>query len=109
MEIESLFPQGQNTENPYGEAVQVDEASAAINPAVASLPPEQILEVMEGIDRFHFHFLICFQCYSSYKHYFNKISFFIVLPEIQGQIDFLEIHRYIFPVDPIIAAEANCK
>ncbi|KAL6255093.1 hypothetical protein P5V15_013426 [Pogonomyrmex californicus] len=46
MEMQSLL-QGQNTENPYGEAVQSDKAPEAISKAVASLPPEQMFELMK--------------------------------------------------------------
>ncbi|XP_034943139.1 cleavage stimulation factor subunit 2 isoform X3 [Chelonus insularis] len=46
MEMQSLL-QGQNTENPYGEAVQADKAPEAISKAVASLPPEQMFELMK--------------------------------------------------------------
>lgn len=45
MEMQSLL-QGQNAENPYGEAVQSDKAPEAISKAVASLPPEQMFELM---------------------------------------------------------------
>jgi cleavage stimulation factor subunit 2 len=34
-------------ENPYGEAVQADKAPEAISKAVASLPPEQMFELMK--------------------------------------------------------------
>ncbi|KAI4477347.1 PREDICTED: cleavage stimulation factor subunit 2 [Polistes canadensis] len=53
MEMQSLL-QGQNTENPYGEAVQADKAPEAISKAVASLPPEQMFELMK-------HMKICVQ------------------------------------------------
>ncbi|XP_018305983.1 cleavage stimulation factor subunit 2 isoform X3 [Mycetomoellerius zeteki] len=46
MEMQSLL-QGQSTENPYGEAVQSDKAPEAISKAVASLPPEQMFELMK--------------------------------------------------------------
>lgn len=46
MEMQSLL-QGQNTENPYGEVVQSDKAPEAISKAVASLPPEQMFELMK--------------------------------------------------------------
>lgn len=46
MEMQSLL-QGQNAENPYGEAVQSDKAPEAISKAVASLPPEQMFELMK--------------------------------------------------------------
>ncbi|XP_015127687.1 cleavage stimulation factor subunit 2 isoform X2 [Diachasma alloeum] len=46
MEMQSLL-QGQNTDNPYGEAVQSDKAPEAISKAVASLPPEQMFELMK--------------------------------------------------------------
>ncbi|CAG5088175.1 Similar to CSTF2: Cleavage stimulation factor subunit 2 (Bos taurus) [Cotesia congregata] len=46
MEMQVLL-QGQNTENPYGEAVQADKAPEAISKAVASLPPEQMFELMK--------------------------------------------------------------
>ncbi|KAJ8667221.1 hypothetical protein QAD02_008883 [Eretmocerus hayati] len=46
MEMQSLL-QGQNTENPYGEVVQADKAPEAISKAVASLPPEQMFELMK--------------------------------------------------------------
>ena len=46
MEMQSLL-QGQNTENPYGEAVHADKAPEAISKAVASLPPEQMFELMK--------------------------------------------------------------
>ncbi|XP_057331632.1 cleavage stimulation factor subunit 2 isoform X2 [Microplitis mediator] len=46
MEMQSLL-QGQNAENPYGEAVQADKAPEAISKAVASLPPEQMFELMK--------------------------------------------------------------
>ncbi|KAL7295268.1 hypothetical protein TKK_0011405 [Trichogramma kaykai] len=45
MEMQNLL-QGQSTENPYGEAVQSDKAPEAISKAVASLPPEQMFELM---------------------------------------------------------------
>jgi hypothetical protein len=39
--------QGPVVENPYGEAVQADKAPEAISKAVASLPPEQMFELMK--------------------------------------------------------------
>ena len=59
MEMESLLLQGQNRKYPYDELVLADETSAAISRAVALLP-EQIFELMEGIDRFYFHFFNMF-------------------------------------------------
>lgn len=46
MEMQSLL-QGPVVENPYGEAVQADKAPEAISKAVASLPPEQMFELMK--------------------------------------------------------------
>ncbi|KAJ9579970.1 hypothetical protein L9F63_004353 [Diploptera punctata] len=46
MEMQSLL-QGPVIENPYGEAVQADKAPEAISKAVASLPPEQMFELMK--------------------------------------------------------------
>ncbi|XP_046990194.1 cleavage stimulation factor subunit 2 tau variant isoform X1 [Schistocerca americana] len=46
MEMQSLL-QGPVVENPYGEAVQSDKAPEAISKAVASLPPEQMFELMK--------------------------------------------------------------
>ncbi|PSN35046.1 Cleavage stimulation factor subunit 2 [Blattella germanica] len=46
MEMQNLL-QGPVVENPYGEAVQADKAPEAISKAVASLPPEQMFELMK--------------------------------------------------------------
>lgn len=46
MEMQSLL-QGPVVENPYGEAVNADKAPEAISKAVASLPPEQMFELMK--------------------------------------------------------------
>lgn len=46
MEMQSLL-QGPVVENPYGEAVQADKAPEVISKAVASLPPEQMFELMK--------------------------------------------------------------
>jgi cleavage stimulation factor subunit 2 len=39
--------QGPVVENPYGDAVDPDKAPEAISKAVASLPPEQMFELMK--------------------------------------------------------------
>ncbi|XP_063243688.1 cleavage stimulation factor subunit 2 tau variant isoform X2 [Bacillus rossius redtenbacheri] len=46
MEMQSLL-QGPVVENPYGEVVQAEKAPEAISKAVASLPPEQMFELMK--------------------------------------------------------------
>ncbi|XP_050500667.1 cleavage stimulation factor subunit 2 isoform X2 [Diabrotica virgifera virgifera] len=46
MEMQNLLNQPP-VENPYGEAVQAEKAPEAISKAVASLPPEQMFELMK--------------------------------------------------------------
>ncbi|KAF4520389.1 hypothetical protein B566_EDAN016675, partial [Ephemera danica] len=46
MEMQMLL-QGPAVENPYGDAVDPDKAPEAISKAVASLPPEQMFELMK--------------------------------------------------------------
>nr|CAD7594585.1 unnamed protein product [Timema genevievae] len=47
MEMQSLLQGPTVEENPYGEAVQAEKAPEAISKAVASLPPEQMFELMK--------------------------------------------------------------
>lgn len=42
-----MLLQGPVVENPYGDAVDPDKAPEAISKAVASLPPEQMFELMK--------------------------------------------------------------
>ncbi|KAG6453367.1 hypothetical protein O3G_MSEX008124 [Manduca sexta] len=46
MEMQALM-QGPQVENPYGEAVEPEKAPEAISKAVATLPPEQMFELMK--------------------------------------------------------------
>lgn len=46
MEMQALM-QGPQIENPYGDAVDPDKAPEAISKAVATLPPEQMFELMK--------------------------------------------------------------
>lgn len=46
MEMQNLLQQPV-AENPYGEPIQADKAPEAISKAVASLPPEQMFELMK--------------------------------------------------------------
>jgi hypothetical protein len=43
----AVLLQGPAVENPYGDAVDPDKAPEAISKAVASLPPEQMFELMK--------------------------------------------------------------
>lgn len=47
MEMQTIMAGAQTTESPYGEAVDPDKAPEAISKAVASLPPEQMFELMK--------------------------------------------------------------
>lgn len=46
MEMQALM-QGPQVENPYGEAIEPEKAPEAISKAVATLPPEQMFELMK--------------------------------------------------------------
>lgn len=46
MEMQNLLQQP-TVENPYGEPIQSEKAPEAISKAVASLPPEQMFELMQ--------------------------------------------------------------
>lgn len=46
MEMQNLMQQPA-VENPYGDPIQADKAPEAISKAVASLPPEQMFELMK--------------------------------------------------------------
>lgn len=59
MEMQNLLNQPP-VENPYGEPIQAEKAPEAISKAVASLPPEQMFELMKQMK-------LCVQvCYLKY-------------------------------------------
>lgn len=61
MEMQNLLNQPP-VENPYGEPIQAEKAPEAISKAVASLPPEQMFELMKQMK-------LCVQvCYYVYSH-----------------------------------------
>lgn len=70
MEMQNLLNQPP-VENPYGEPIQAEKAPEAISKAVASLPPEQMFELMKQMKLcvqviyvyvflLHIHYSICF-------------------------------------------------
>lgn len=63
MEMQNLLQQPV-AENPYGDPIQAEKAPEAISKAVASLPPEQMFELMKQMK-------LCVQVKSSF-HACNK-------------------------------------